>query len=549
MTNIFIALKQLIMKKVIFLMMVVACMTMCKKGYDNITDYANEEKVYPAKFDTIIAKVGYNRIELELLKAGRLPASKINMGKATKTVVEIYGETEPRVWDSVCSWVSITGLTEPRLYRFTVYTLDEFGNKSVPQEIAEVPFTEFDIEKYDDVPDPKISPSPFSSTLSWLDISTPMIQYVGIKYEYKDKDGMERTGSVHKDDEINFNMQNLEGDSDYSVDVYVRVIPLLGETPIIDTIDLKRTYSMQTLNQQTYIDWCKDRRRGVARVGWTNGATVFWQAESDPTQIYSVVKYTDYSDPDNPVPAEVHVLRNEEITLLSGIKNGEPISIYSIYSPPGSGAEVPTNEKNFNTLSGDLIECTYNHWNCTYTSIKPANDGFKDGNPKNVKDYNAHLDGETVSFLSMSKPGKSTGGSENNKNGGRPVYFVVDMKYTTLFNTMSWLHRNDVQGLMWWGLKLYGANEYLGLKDTYNNPTSNVPDPDNTQWVLIREVDFRDMAASPPKPPLTPKKTGTYDFPKCTYRYVKVELTIWDTANNSAACLSGFFLGYKSEQP
>lgn len=86
----------------------------CKGMYDNLEKYAKED-IYSAKYDTIIGQVGYERVEIDLLKAGRNPSSKIYMRKAKKTVVEY--DDKRIVIDSVVSWVNITGLTVSKLYR------------------------------------------------------------------------------------------------------------------------------------------------------------------------------------------------------------------------------------------------------------------------------------------------------------------------------------------------------------------------------------------------------------------------------------------------
>src|SRR5690606_21179481 len=115
----------------------------CSGMYDTLDDYSGEI-VYPAKYDTIIGHVGYERVEIDLMKAGRIPASEIKMGKATKTIIEYDGQVIRL--DSLVSWVNITGLDQPKLYRFKIYTVDEFDNASVPQEIALIPYTSADLE-------------------------------------------------------------------------------------------------------------------------------------------------------------------------------------------------------------------------------------------------------------------------------------------------------------------------------------------------------------------------------------------------------------------
>ena len=552
------------MKKIIvFIVVAMAFMATCTPGFEKIGDYTTEETVYPGKFDTIIAFVGYNRIELELFKEGRIPASQIVLGKAKKTVVEILGVDEPLVWDSICSWVSIGGLTEPRLYRFKVYTIDEFGNKSVPQEIAEVPFTEADIEKYDEVPTPKISPSPFSSTFSWLSISNPLMNYAGLKYEYMDRDGELRTGSVAADEEINFHMQNLEGEKNYTCDVYVRVIPFRGEIPIIDTIDLKRSYTTITNSEDEYIKDRRDKYRRIEAMGWTEGSTVFWEAESDPTQVYSVVQYMDYSDPINPVQTEITVLRNEMLTLLPGVKHGDPITWYSVYTPFGSIEEVETDHRNINTTPLDedgLLFINRKYWYTLYTfSGGLSTDGTR---LPGVRIEDAHIDDSQSSYLGMSKKGKES----NNAQGGREAGFIMDLKYVTLFNRLCWTHRNEATtiALYWWGIDLWGTNEYLGPRDLYANPPTvgSLDDDPNTQWTLIKRIDLGidrngnpTPDGAPPasyspalKPTLYAWQAPLIDLGKdCSYRYVKVTGYKFDYVNSNKACVSDFRLYYQAE--
>src|SRR5690606_9358937 len=103
----------------------------CSGMYDTLDDYSGEV-VYPAKYDTIIGHVGYERVEIDLMKAGRIPSSEIKMGKAKKTIIEYDGQVIRL--DSLVSWVNITGLDQPKLYRFKIYTVDEFDNASVPRK-------------------------------------------------------------------------------------------------------------------------------------------------------------------------------------------------------------------------------------------------------------------------------------------------------------------------------------------------------------------------------------------------------------------------------
>ena len=202
------------MKKLIFFIILAACLVSCGQTFDNIKDFATEETVYPGRFDTIVGNIGFERIELDLLKAGRLPAKEINLGKAKNTVVEYDGKSI--VFDSVCSWVSIKGLTQQKLYRFSAYTTDQFGNKSVPQEIALIPFTSSDMENLS-VATPRVIASPWAVSLTWNNLSSVLLNYIDMTYQWTDKDGKVITGTCKEDPKIS--MSNLDAGKEASIDI------------------------------------------------------------------------------------------------------------------------------------------------------------------------------------------------------------------------------------------------------------------------------------------------------------------------------------------
>ena len=172
--------------KIISLVAIIAFVTVsCSKMHDNIEQYADEQ-VYPGKYDTILGFVGYERVEIELMKVGRIPSANIRMGKAKKTVVE-YDDKVITI-DSLVSWVNITGLTQPKLYRFYVYTIDEHNNKSVPQQIALIPYTKTDLASLV-ISSPNIMSSPGAAVFDWPNgLSSPLLDYKGLSFEYTDKD-------------------------------------------------------------------------------------------------------------------------------------------------------------------------------------------------------------------------------------------------------------------------------------------------------------------------------------------------------------------------
>jgi len=205
--------------------------TSCDGQYDNIEKYAGET-IYPARFDTIIGHVGYERVELDLIKAGRLPASQLKLGKASRTVVEYDGEKHSI--DSVCSWVNITGLTEARLYRFRVYTEDEFGNASVAQEIALIPFTKLDRDLVG-IASPKMAVSPSALVVEWPNgLSSVVMEYHSLRYKYTDRNGAVQSGSVTTP---RFYCANLAAGQPLTINVDYKVIPIQSDgSKILDTV-------------------------------------------------------------------------------------------------------------------------------------------------------------------------------------------------------------------------------------------------------------------------------------------------------------------------
>src|SRR5690606_19037923 len=104
------------MKNIILLLFVYSLLiAACDDIYDKQAQFEGEI-VYPAKYDTIIGHIGYERVEIDLLKAGRIPSSEINLGKARTTRIE-YDEEVIEI-ESLVSYVNITGLDQSKLYRF-----------------------------------------------------------------------------------------------------------------------------------------------------------------------------------------------------------------------------------------------------------------------------------------------------------------------------------------------------------------------------------------------------------------------------------------------
>jgi len=218
-----------------FICTIICIIYSCKGIYDNIDPFGGE-KVYPAKFDTISGKIGLERVELDLMKAGRIPSSEIYLGKASKTIVEY--DNVKIVIDSVVSWVNVTNLKLSKLYRFRVYSEDEFGNKSVPQEIALIPYTNSELSTIA-VQSPRIFTSPSTAVLDWADnISSILLKYCDLNFSYTDQNGHDVKG--YRDVNPRIFVGNLKTGNEVEVDVNYRVVPKVNGIEILDTLVLNQ---------------------------------------------------------------------------------------------------------------------------------------------------------------------------------------------------------------------------------------------------------------------------------------------------------------------
>ena len=231
---------------VMFILVLLSLTISCSRIYDNIEKYASHETIYAERLDGILkVQYGYERVEIDLLEAGRIPSSMIEMTKATKTVIESPEFTEPghrRVIDSVCSWVNITGLTELKTYQLTIYTEDDHGNRSLPFYEDVVPFTAVNINALA-LTRPNITEYTSSALIEWSEpISATTHRVLRYSYHYIDMNGVNRTGISQEGDMPSFLVENIERGKDIPVTLTCRTIPYMTQfdgtsVPILDTVN------------------------------------------------------------------------------------------------------------------------------------------------------------------------------------------------------------------------------------------------------------------------------------------------------------------------
>jgi hypothetical protein len=205
----------------------------CQDVYDKIKEFSPEEVIYPAHFDTCYGRIGYERVEIYLSKYGRIPSSEMNLGKAKKTVVT-YG-SETIVYDSLCSWIRIDSLTLPNMYRFKIYAVNDEGDMSTPVEVAMTPYTQPDLDALG-LSTPDIIQSTTSGLVEWRSrLSSDLYDVYAYVYEYLDMNGNTCRGSGDGD-AVSFFVENILRDTPVPVDVTLKIVPLVGREPILDTL-------------------------------------------------------------------------------------------------------------------------------------------------------------------------------------------------------------------------------------------------------------------------------------------------------------------------
>jgi hypothetical protein len=232
------------LRNIVVAIVVLLSVAGCTDIHDNIRSFDPSEKVYPARYvDSLVsAKVGYERIEIDLLGGKRVPTSQIQMPKALKTIIVYDNGRQTLVLDSVVSWVNVTGLTKTQQYTFRIYTEGADGNRSVPTEIVATPFTDEDKQiLYIAVPQTETYAD--SAVLRWTEpITSPDMDFLGLTYEYTNDAG-NRFKVSSAADVPRLRIVNPKRPVT-NVAVEFRVLPKRDAVQILDTVVVKRSYEL-----------------------------------------------------------------------------------------------------------------------------------------------------------------------------------------------------------------------------------------------------------------------------------------------------------------
>ena len=304
--------------------------------------------------------------------------------------------------------------------------------------------------------------------------------------------------------------------------VRTRAVDMIGNTTIRDF----------TIIAPTDEEWKASlTSRGIVSViGAMDGnVKVTWAPGNNAAMQYTTVTYTDNTG----AKQSIKIDNSTTVSVLPGCKAGISFNVVSNFKRVGADLSGDSNPK---TYEYDNLDYERTTWNVTYTSVAPATDGFPDGNPLGTPAWNAHIDGNIRTMLSMAKPGKSVNGSTNlAASAGGVMYFVIDLKTSASIDYFRIMNRttDTGNGLKVWSVAISGTNDYQGPVDKHTNP-GTTPDVDPTNWVSMGGTITLTLG---------PLETPNMTLPRGQYRYIKVQYMSWDTANNSACQMAEFNLG------
>jgi hypothetical protein len=333
------------MKQIMYFLSVVlvAAMSACTGQYDNIDQYATDETVYVGKYndlDPAAVSVGYNRLEIDLtdVSTGRVTADQLYMGKAKRTVIE-YEEANIRVrkaFDSLCSWINVTGLTSSKTYIIKIYTEDAKGNKSVAVEALGKPFTNIDVESIP-FPLPNVYPAPSFVECRWPEgFNSSLYKFIEMEYWVYDKNNVEL-----KHDKLNskvsvpnFSVTDLVQNDSINIAFQCRVIPIMESGRILDTITIRDTLRAGTMSMDDYLNSKQMRKIESALINSDGSGTITFNSNEVPDHqlIELSIKWTKKDR----TQGSLTIKNTEKSVKCENILLGEKFEICALYGVEGS---------------------------------------------------------------------------------------------------------------------------------------------------------------------------------------------------------------------
>ena len=210
----------------------------CESMDDNYKQYLNEYN-YSGKILNLRCYLGYQRVAL----AWDNPKDQ----KSKKIMIEYGAEKLQKTFDSLVDTVVIEGLNAGTGYDFTVYTLDNAGNHSVPVSVTALPVSK---DMADNLVPPtctyvKVGGEPAIHWVTLSAVSMSFCKQSRIEYSVTAADGSVVKQGVFRNaneeslvslNEYTLPVPELEAGKEYNVDFTVYVYPVSSNIVTMDAV-------------------------------------------------------------------------------------------------------------------------------------------------------------------------------------------------------------------------------------------------------------------------------------------------------------------------
>lgn len=232
--------KKYILISIVILVAVAFGSQSCDGMDDNFRQYL-QERNYSGRVDSLVATPGVERVHLRWVNP---------TDQRSRSILIVYGaDNRERRFDTLVSEASIDGLTDAVGREFTVFTLDAFGNRSVPTSTTAIPVTRQFIDNLA-APTPVVMAVGLDKSISFIGASNVLMRFAGqIRYRITAPDGRVFEGLADLSEQKGDAQANMSVTEHLGVDILApgaylfeyefAVYPVMGGVVTEDVVWLK----------------------------------------------------------------------------------------------------------------------------------------------------------------------------------------------------------------------------------------------------------------------------------------------------------------------
>lgn len=212
-------------------------MVACDSMDDNYRQYLDEYS-YSSKVTSVSCQIGYERVALRW--------NNPDDQKAKRILIEYGTDGQSKEFDTLVDYALIDGLDAGIGYEFSVYTLDNADNRSVPAKITAMPISKSMVENL--LPPTCVArtidgvPAVYWTSLSSISMSFCRDSYLEYKVMADGESEIIKEGRFDNPDEgtslndYTLLMPVLESGSSYVVEYTVHVYPVYENSVTMDAV-------------------------------------------------------------------------------------------------------------------------------------------------------------------------------------------------------------------------------------------------------------------------------------------------------------------------